>query len=131
MCETCLTRSLTQGANGTNFCGFSLHNHFLMPDWRHLAYALPLADVARALMSTGSVVYTDDILHATTPSCGNESVGAAHSDHNQSPWSIEKRDNFGDNMVRPDPQLTRFFPEYPIPHLNWPQDGALDRGGSP
>ena len=40
-----------------------------------------------------------DIIHATTSHCGNESVGAAHSDHNQSPFSIEKRDNFGDNMV--------------------------------
>jgi len=85
--------------NGSNFCGFSLHNHLLVPAWRELAYKLPLAKVAGELMGTDDVVYSQDIFHATTSHCGNGSVSGAHSDANQSPFSVERKRRFGDNMM--------------------------------
>ena len=89
--------ALVRRTNVTAFCGFSLHNHMLNPLWRQLAYSLPLAAVAGQLMETNDVVYSQDILHATTPQCTNN--GVPHSDANQGPFSIERRRHWGDNMV--------------------------------
>ena len=90
---------LVRNANSTKFCGFSLHNHLFIPEWRDFAYRLSLGKVAAELMDAKKALYSMDIFHATTHHCGNESVGQSHSDHNQSPFSIEKKKNYGDNMV--------------------------------
>ena len=82
---------LLQRANGTKFCGFSLHNDILLDFWRNFMFKLPLSIHAADLMETSQVVYSQDIIHATSGHCGDESVGAAHSDQNQSPFSIEKK----------------------------------------
>lgn len=90
---------LLKRANGTNFCGFSLHNHLLLPFWRNFVYRLPLASIAAQLMDTNVVLYSQDIIHATTSHCPSDGVGRTHSDQNQGPFSIEKKKNYGDNMV--------------------------------
>ena len=82
---------LLQLGNGSKFCGFSLHNDFLLDFWRTFMFKLPLSVHAAALMDTSQVVYSQDIIHATSSHCGDESVGDAHSDQNQTPFSIEKK----------------------------------------
>lgn len=94
---------MLKGAKSGVFCGFSLHNHLLFPEWRQIAYNnLPSVTGAAAdLLSAqdGEVVYADDILHSSSPACVGENVCNAHSDQNQAPFSIERNNNFGDNMV--------------------------------
>ena len=77
--------------NGSKFCGFSLHNDLLLDFWRNFMFKLPLSAHAASLMETSQVVYSQDIIHATTSHCGDDSVGEAHSDQNQTPFSIEKK----------------------------------------
>ena len=54
-------------------------------------FKLPLSEIAADLMNTSQVVYSQDIIHATSVHCGDNSVGGAHSDQNQTPFSIEKK----------------------------------------
>ena len=82
---------LTKSANGSKFCGFSLHNDVLLDFWRNFMFKLPLSEIAADLMNTSQVVYSQDIIHATSVHCGDNSVGGAHSDQNQTPFSIEKK----------------------------------------
>ena len=82
---------LMQMSNGSKFCGFSLHNDVLLDFWRNFMFKLPLSVTAADLMETSQVVYSQDIIHATTSHCGDNSVGDAHSDQNQTPFSIEKK----------------------------------------
>ena len=82
---------LLQLGNETKFCGFSLHNDILLDFWRQFMFKLPLSNLAADLMETSQVVYSQDIIHATSVHCGDDSVGAAHSDQNQTPFSIEKK----------------------------------------
>ena len=82
---------LMQMSNGSKFCGFSLHNDVLLDFWRNFMFKLPLSVPAADLMETSQVVYSQDIIHATTSHCGDNSVGDAHSDQNQTPFSIEKK----------------------------------------
>lgn len=91
--------------NSTKFCGFSLHNHYLIPQWRHIVYPLPISQYAAQLMNTDVVMYSQDIIHSTTSHCFNianqthVAASRAHSDMNQAPYSIERKRVFGDNMV--------------------------------
>ena len=82
---------LTKSANGSKFCGFSLHNDVLLDFWRNFMFKLPLSEIAADLMNTSQVVYSQDIIHATSVHCGDNSVGGAHSDQNQTPFSIEQK----------------------------------------
>ena len=82
---------LTKSANGSKFCGFSLHNDVLLDFWRNFMFKLPLSQIAADLMNTSQVVYSQDIIHATSVHCGDNSVGGAHSDQNQTPFSIEQK----------------------------------------
>ena len=82
---------ILQRANGTKYCGFAINPHILLDFWRHFMYKLPLSGFAADLMSTSQIVYSQDIIHATSYECGDNSVGKAHSDQNQSPYSIEKK----------------------------------------
>eukprot|EP01084_Bolivina_argentea_P284927 488464_1 len=93
-------------ANKSKFCGFSLHNHLLIPEWRNITYNLPISQYAAELMNTDVILYSQDIIHSTTSHCFEQSnkthiaASRAHSDQNQSPYSIEKKLNvFGDNMI--------------------------------
>ena len=82
---------MLQLGNGSKFCGFSLHNDLLLDFWRSFMFKLPLSRHAANLMETSQVVYSQDIIHATTSHCGDDSVEEAHSDQNQTPFSIEKK----------------------------------------
>ena len=82
---------LLQLGNGSKFCGFSLHNDILLDFWRNFMFKLPLSIHAADLMDTSQVIYSQDIIHATSIQCGDNSVGDAHSDQNQTPFSIEKK----------------------------------------
>lgn len=91
---------LMKKAKEVNFCGFlvSAHRHIL--SYRHIAYNLPYAAIAKTLMDTSSVVFGNDIFHATSEDCAStKPLLPAHSDQNQDWVSIEKKINYGDNMV--------------------------------
>ena len=49
---------LTKMANGSKFCGFSLHNDLLLDFWREFMFKLPLSEIASSLMQTSQVVYS-------------------------------------------------------------------------
>jgi len=126
---------LVSSANGTHFCGFSLHNHLFIPEWRKYAYRMPLEKVAAQLLESQKTLYAMDIFHSTTPHCGNESVGKSHSDHNQSPFSIEKNRNFGDNMLVAWIALDRLdeitMDLFPGSHRAFDEDVKLDAWSEP
>ena len=49
---------LTKMANGSKFCGFSLHNDLLLDFWREFMFKLPLSEITSSLMQTSQVVYS-------------------------------------------------------------------------
>lgn len=95
---------MLKNSMNTEVCGFALHIQELLPFWRKIAYNLHLKYIASQLFfNLSSVVYSQEIFHDTPFECVNRTspnnVGDWHSDQTQSPFSIEKKNTYGDNMV--------------------------------
>ena len=54
---------LMKKAKEVNFCGFLVSPHRHILSYRHIAYNLPFAAIAKTLMDTSSIVFGNDIFH--------------------------------------------------------------------
>lgn len=73
---------LLKAVNKSKFCGFSLHNHILIPEWRNISFNLPISSYAAQLMNTKTVVYSQDFIHATSPDCFDATKVAVDRNNN-------------------------------------------------
>ena len=89
---------LIQFVNNSAYCGWSFNNVLYFDVYRKVVLKLSiLAEIAASLMGTSQVAFAADVMHATTIHCFRENEHIqyqhAHTDHDQAPYSIEKKVN--------------------------------------